>query len=116
MEKIFLVCPFTGYTFIAIQDGENIITRNPITGENITIVKTDNGYSIPFTAFDTPETVTIAQAAAMLFVSKQRMSALINSDTLKVYTLAGNNKYILKKDVLEYMGNRRNGRPRKCTE
>lgn len=117
MEKTTLVCPFTGIQFEALKlSNGDMIARNPVTLENVYICKTDNGLSIPSNAFDMPETVILSQAAKMLHVSRQRVSALVANGTLRAFDLPGNSKAVILEDVEAYARTRRNGRPQKCEE
>ena len=117
MEKIILTDPFTGENFQATKyDDFTFVAVHPLTGEQIRIAYDDvcNCFMLPVCAFDKMETLSFTDAASEMGVSVQRVSAACKSGKIPFKTLPSGSKVILRNDLLQYVENRKNGRPRKC--
>lgn len=114
MKKITITCPFTGVEFKALESADGaLIVNNPLTGENmhIRIDHHTHEYLIDTRLFNHVETVTQAQAADLLEVSRARVSAIVKENIIPHYQVAGSNVF-LKKDLLDYVETRAVGRPK----
>ena len=114
MEKITLTCPFTGVEFDALKSADGVlIVNNPLTGENMRIGANyhSHKYLVDMRQFKRIETVTQAQAADLLGVSRARVSAIVKENTIPHYQVAGSNVF-LKEDLLAYAETRTVGRPK----
>ena len=115
MHKISLTCPFTGCKFDAtIDKDKTLYIKHPITDE-MHIVKYDafmESYEVPARLFDFIETVSMSEAAEILGVTRQRMSAIAANDTIPAKTANGQTVFKLL-NVLKYKETRKTGAPRK---
>lgn len=114
MKKITLTCPFTGVEFDALESADGaLIVNNPLTGENMQIGVNHHTckYKIDMCLFNHVQTVTQAQAAELLGVSRARVSAIVKENTIPHYRVAGSNVF-LKQDLLDYAETRTVGRPK----
>lgn len=111
-EKKF-TCPFTGAEFTALEcaDGK-VIARHALTGEEIHMNwnSTISRYNIAKQAFKHIETVSFKQAAEILDVTRQRISAIAANGTIRTHTVNGAQVMLLA-DVLEYKRTRKAGAP-----
>ena len=118
MRKITLTSPFTGCAFdTKIDKAKNLYVKHPIT-EEIHLIRYDSFmecYEVPENLFRYIETVTLGQAAEILDVSRQRMSAIAANNTIPAKTANGQIVFN-KNDVLKYKQTRKTGAPRKNTE
>ena len=115
MKEIILTCPFTGCEFKAVKDMDNnIYFTHPLTGKplKMTYNYTIKRYNLPKSCFDHVEVVTFAQAAEILGVSRQRVSAIAAKNVIRPVLLNGQQCFTLD-DVLEYKEIRKVGAPRK---
>lgn len=115
MKETLLTCPFTGCTFTALEDlSGNIYFRNPLTGEDLKMNYncSIDKFNLPRSFFRKVETVTPSEAAEILEVSRQRISAIMASNVIKPVFVNGK-QCLLKTEVLEYKENRKVGAPRK---
>ena len=120
MQEVILTCPFTGVTFKALTDVTgNLYFNHPLTGEacrvnyNISIKK----YNMPKEYLKHIETVTLAETAEILEITRQRVSTIAQTGVITPKTVNGQTVF-LKDEVLEYKESRKVGRPRKddsCT-
>ena len=113
MKEILLTCPFTGCQFTATIDlDNNLYVKHPLTGEinkinyNCSIKK----YNVPKSLFKPVETVTLAETAEILGVSRQRASAIGVSGVIAPKVVNGQTVFLLN-DVLAYRDNRKVGAP-----
>ena len=115
MKKIILTCPFTGVEFEALEyaDG-SILIKHPITGERVKINwnGTINRFNVPKTLFKHYATVTMSEAAEILGVSRQRITAIAKDEVIPPKTVNGSVMF-LASDVLEYKNTRKVGAPSK---
>ena len=115
MHKTTFTCPFTGCDFDAtIDKAKNIYVKHPITDE-IHLIKFDaymECYEVPEWLFEFIPTVTPIQAAEILEVTRQRISAIATYDTIPAKTVNGQTVFTLD-DVLKYKETRKTGAPRK---
>lgn len=108
-----LTCPFTGEKFKAVFDNDNTVgMTNPLTGASYNFKIMGNAITIPLELFNYVETVTINEAADILKVSKQRISAIAKNETIPTYQVSGKTVFKLS-DVLKYKNLRKVGRPNK---
>ena len=108
-----LTCPFTGEKFKAVFDNDNTVgMTNPLTGSYYNFKIMGNAITIPLELFNYIETVTINEAANILGVSKQRISAIAKNETIPTYQVGGKTVFKLS-DVLKYKQLRKVGRPNK---
>lgn len=115
MREIILTCPFTGCEFSALIDADdNLYVNHPLTGEvnrinyNCSIKK----YNISKQLFKHYSTVSLSEAAEILNVSRQRISAIALDGVIKPRTINGQTVFLLD-EVLEYKENRKVGAPPK---
>lgn len=115
MRETILTCPFTGCQFNALIDADdNLYVKHPLTGEvnrvnyNCSIKK----YNVSKDLFKHIETVTLGQAAEILDITRQRMSAIAENNTIPAKNVNGQTVFVLS-DVLQYKETRKTGRPRK---
>ena len=113
MRKIERTCPFTGMVFTALEydDGSMLITH-PITGEQVKITRNPltRTFAIPDELFAFIPTMTQAQAAETLDVSRQRISQIVKNDVIPHHDLNGTVVFE-SNDVLEYKRTRKVGAP-----
>lgn len=108
-----LTCPFTGERFKAVFNNDNTVRMtNPLTGASYSFKIMGNAITIPLELFNYVETVTIQEAADILEVSKQRISAIAKNETIPTYQVGGKTVFKLS-DVLKYKQLRKVGRPNK---
>lgn len=119
MRKIKLTCPLTGCAFEVITTNdenpmyEKYLVNHPLEHYSFeAYVNERYELCIPLKYFDHIETVSAADAAKMLDVSRQRMSQLTNSNKLNAHMVNGQPVFKLD-DVLEYKRTRVIGRPKK---
>lgn len=105
-------CPFTGGEFEAVHMQESWIITHPLTGDTIRCPLDGPYLMVPLSALDRKCTMTPAEAADMLQVSRQRIDQLTAAGKLCQRYVNGSPVF-LENDVVEYKGNRKNGRPRK---
>ena len=107
MQEIILTCPFTGVDFTAIVSNDgNVTFVNPLTDEVITVK------DMPFGLFTHIETMTPAEVAEYLDISKQRVSQIIRDKVIPVSFVAGKPVF-MRVDVERYGRKRKVGRPEK---
>lgn len=102
MKEIILTCPFTGLEFKALEDSNgNAIAKNVFTGEDVVMVDTiyDSAYAIDKEQFAHVETVTQAQAADVIGVSRMRVSKLCQTGQL--VSVTHNGKVLITLDSVE---------------
>lgn len=116
MKEIMLTCPFTGMPFKAIEyaDG-NIVFIHPLTGEQIQVnwncsIKK---YNISKSHFKYIATLTPAQAAEILDVSRQRISQIVKDQVIPVHYLSNGTPVFIESDVYHYRDTRAVGAPKK---
>lgn len=116
MQEIILTCPFTGVEFTALTDVcGNLYFNHPLTGEacrvnyNVSIKK----YNLPKEYLKRVETVTFSEAAEILEVTRQRIYAIAQANTIKPRTVNGQTVFLLD-EVLDYKRSRKVGAPRKA--
>lgn len=108
-----LTCPFTGEKFKAVFDNDNTVgMTNPLTGASYNFKIMGNAITIPLELFNYVETVTMQEAANILEVSKQRISAIAKNETIPTYQIGGKTVFKLS-DVLKYKQLKKVGRPNK---
>ena len=115
MKEILLTCPFTGQPFTALIDtDDNLYCKHALTGElmKINFNWPIKRYMIPKSYLERIDTVSFTDAAELLGVSRQRISAIAANDTIRSYELNGQ-KVFLMSDVLKYKETRKVGAPRK---
>lgn len=115
MKEILLTCPFTGAQFSATIDvNNNLYVTHPVTGEThkINYIWKTNKYILPAEILKRIETVSLADAAKILDVSRQRISAIAQNGTIQPRTVNGQTVFILD-DVLQYKETRKPGAPKK---
>lgn len=114
MNKVMLTCPFTGCEFEANIDAfNNICMLHPLTGKLLYFHCTSNGYVIPQEYFEHLKTVSLSEAAKILNVSRQRVSAIASKNVIPSKTVNKQTVFLLN-DVLNYKHNRKPGAPRKA--
>lgn len=107
-----LSCPFTGAEFKATFDDNHIHILNPLTGASYDFKIQGNAITIPLELFNYIETVNFNEAADLLEVSNQRISALSKNNVIPTYTVNGR-KYFKLADIIRYKNLRKIGRPNK---
>lgn len=115
MKEILFTCPFTGCAFSGLVDAdENLYVVHPLTGETLRINYNANikKYNLDKKVLKWIATVTLAETADILGVSRQRASAIAQSGVITPKTVNGQTVFILD-DVLEYKRARKVGAPRK---
>ena len=115
MQKITLTCPFTGCEFTALQDAEgNMYIKHQLTGEDLKINYNCSikKFNVPKSFFKHIETVSLSQAAEILEVSRQRISAIAANNAIRPVIVNDQQRFILS-DVLEYKRTRKVGAPKK---
>lgn len=116
MKRITLTCPFTGVTFEATETADgDIIAYNPLSGEEV-VMKFNTGirhYYMRPGLWREIETHTLKDAAELLNVSVQRVSAMVKNGTIPAHVLPNGDKVILQTDIDLYNENKTYGRPRK---
>ena len=121
MKSLILTCPFTGVEFTALVDADNnLYVKNPLTNEDVRVNYNCSikKYNIPANLFKHVDTVTLAQAAEILEVSRQRISAIALDNVIPAKSVNGQTVFVLS-DVLKYKETRKTGAPRKddrCAE
>jgi len=113
MKKVMLTCPFTGVDFEALETADgNLIVKHALTGEDVRVNwnGSNNRYYMQKNPFKHIETVTPAEAAEMLEVSKQRISQIVQKQTIPVHMVNGTPVF-LKSDVVAYAQTRKVGAP-----
>lgn len=113
MKEILLTCPFTGCQFTATIDlDDNLYVKHPLTGEinKINYNRSIKKYNVPKSLFKPIETVTLAETAEILGVSRQRASAIGVSGVIAPKVVNGQTVFLLD-DVLAYRDNRKVGAP-----
>ena len=115
MKEIIATCPFTGVEFSALVDAlGNMYFVHPLTGQqvkmnwNCSIKK----FNLSKDLFKQIETVSIAEAAEMLDVSRQRASAIAATNVIRPVLVNGQQRF-LKDDVVQYAHDRKTGAPKK---
>ena len=113
MKELILTCPFTGVEFNATEstDGD-LFVMHPLTGEQIKISFNNSikRYNIPSKAFRHIATVTPAELIEILDVSRQRVSQIVQNETIPVHHVNDSPVFLLS-DVLEYKRTRKAGAP-----
>lgn len=113
MKQVMLTCPFTGVEFSALEyaDGSLLITH-PLTGEQVKINwnGTVSRFNVPKNLFKHYGTVTMSEAAEMLGVSRQRITAIAKNGTIPPKLMNGSIIFLVS-DVLDYKGTRKVGAP-----
>lgn len=115
MKEEILTCPFTGCEFKALSDIDgHLYVNNPITGRifKATHDSLHSCYRVPLELFSHVDTVTLGQAAEILEVSRQRISAIAANNTIPSKTVNGQTVFI-RDDVLDYKETRKIGAPKK---
>ena len=113
MKKILLTCPFTGLEFEALETAAgDLIVKHALTGEDVRLNwnPSNNRYYMRKSPFHHIETVTPAEAAEMLEVSKQRISQIVQKQTIPVHMVNGMPVFV-KSDVVRYKQTRKVGAP-----
>lgn len=114
MKKITLTCPFTGVPFDALENADgSLIVQHPLTGVHMRVGfnEPSNRYLLDRSQFQHVETVTQAQAAELLGVSRARVSAIVRDETIPHYVVNGSNVFLLD-DIKAYDASRTVGRPK----
>ena len=113
MKKIILTCPFTGVEFDALEyaDGSILITH-PLTGEQVKVNwnPTINRFNVPKNLFKHYGTVSMSEAAEMLGVSRQRITAIARDGVIPPKMVNGSIVFLVS-DVLDYKDTRKVGAP-----
>ena len=115
MNKVTLTCPFTGCEFEAEEThyGNYKITH-PLTGENFLVgINIYDTIELNSDLFKHIDTVTLSEAAKILNVSRQRVSAIASKNVIPS-KIVNNQTVFLLSDVIEYKRNRKPGAPRKA--
>lgn len=115
MKETILTCPFTGIEFNAIIDADNnLYVKHPITGEvnKINYNSSIKKYNLPKSLFKHIDTISLSEAADILGVSRQRISAIAANSTIEPFTVNGQTVF-KRADVLQYKRTRKIGAPRK---
>lgn len=115
MKETILTCPFTGIEFNTIEDSDkNLYLKHPYTGTTTKINYDALGhfYIVPAELFTHIDTITPSEAAEILHVTRQRISAIAANATIPTYTINGQTVFLLN-DVLEYKRTRKIGAPKK---
>lgn len=108
-----LTCPFTGEKFKAVFNNDNTVSfTNPLTGAAYNFKILGNAITVPLELFCYIETVTAKEAAEILDVSPQRISAIVKNKTIPTYKVGGKKVFKLA-DVLKYKQLRKVGNPHK---
>lgn len=113
MKKVKLTCPFTGGEFEALETADgNLIVKHALTGQDVKINWncSNSRYYMQKGPFKHIETVTPSEAAEILGVSKQRISQIIQNQTIPVHMVCGSPVF-LKSDVVSYSQTRKVGAP-----
>ena len=105
-------CPFTGAPFDAVHLDNSLVVSNPLTGAQIAYPVREGCIMVPLRTLGHVDTVTPAEAADMLGVSRQRVDQLAGAGKLCQRYVNGSPVF-LASDVVEYKGSRKNGRPHK---
>ena len=105
-------CPFTGARFNAIEIDGKLKAINVITGKPLLMEIEDGCLKIPLSDFKAVSMLDAPETCMTLHVSRQRLSQLIQSGTLKPIYL-GNAAFFIEDHVLQYKNTRKTGRPRK---
>ena len=116
MQEIILTDPFTGIDFTAVKyDDHTIIAIHPLTGETIRMRYNaqTHAFMLPAEQFTKLETVTFAEAARELGVTRSRISAAVKNGRIPFKKLPNGSKMILKRDLMNYNETKATGRPRK---
>lgn len=115
MIKVTLTCPFTGCEFEAEQpDFNTLLFTHPLTNESFELnISPMDSLTIPAELFDHIETVSLSEAAKILNVSRQRVSAIASKNVIPS-KIVNNQTVFLLSDVIEYKRNRKPGAPRKA--
>lgn len=116
MKEIILTDPFSGIDFQAVQESDyTIIAIHPLTGEAIRMQYDSNTacFMLPAHAFDMVETLTFADAAREMNVSRARISDAVKRGRLPFKRLPNGSKMILKRDLQTYNETKAVGRPKK---
>lgn len=115
MKEEILTCPFTGCEFTALKDIDgHMYINHPITG-NVYKAEYDmlrGCYRVPANLFEHVDCVSLGQAAEILNVTRQRMSAIAANNTIPAKTVNGQTMFI-REDVLKYKETRKPGAPKK---
>lgn len=113
MKHVKLTCPFTGGQFEALEfaDGK-LAVKHAITGETFYMNwnRSIKRYNVSKRVFELIETVTFAQAAKILDVSRQRITQIARDQIVMPHDVNGTSVFILS-ELLEYKKNRKVGAP-----
>ena len=115
MKEIILTCPFTGVEFKATIDVDrNLYVKHPITGDvhKINYNRSIKRYNVPEQLFKHVETVTFSEAAQMLEVTRQRISAIASTGVIETFTVNGQSVF-KREDVVKYKETRSPGAPKR---
>lgn len=112
MKEITLTCPFTGVEFKALEQNDGtLLVKNPISG-NMHVLKCNEMGKIEISRnwLDHINMVNAKEAAEILEISRQRISAIIQNKTIPSYLIA-NTPMLKLSDVLKFKETRKCGRP-----
>ena len=119
MQKKILTCPFTGVEFeLASLENQLVplskaVTHHPRKHYPLDIYMNERwDICIPYKYFEHIETLTPAEAAKILEVSRPRMTQIINDNIIDSHMVNGSIMFLLD-DVMAYKENRQPGRPKK---
>lgn len=112
MQNDLFTCPFTGCDFTAKQEGDELRFADAVTGHEVKLPLLDGNLILPITLLKHVKTISAQETCMTLHISRQRLSQLVNAETLRPI-MVGNCQYFIRDDVLEYKMKRKNGRPRK---
>lgn len=117
MKPVSITCPFTGQVIKATknEDSGTLIFINAITKEPITCLYDyeKDCYCIPAKILlEKYDLISMTQAAYILGVTRQRISQIAKTETIKSLTINGKTVFH-KQDVLNYKETRKVGAPKK---
>lgn len=105
-------CPFTGAEFQAVHMADSWIVTHPLLNGDAMYPIEGDCLMVPIYDLQHFKTMTPAEAAEMLGVSRQRVDQLASAGKLCQRYVNGSPVF-LEADVLKYKDSRKNGRPRK---
>ena len=119
MYRKILTCPLTGVEFeVAVNEPDLVpfakaTTHHPLLHEPVDMYVNERfELCIPLKHFAHIETLTRAEAAELLGVSRQRITQILSENIIDSHIV--NNSVLFKKeDIIDYMNGRKIGRPRK---
>lgn len=104
--------PFTACDFLAVQIDDTLTITNAMTDEKMTFKIEDEAICVPLSLFEHVETLDVKETCDILEISRQRLSQLVNANTLHPIYI-GSSQHFVYEEVLNYKKRRKTGRPKK---